>query len=59
MADVAYREGRANILELLDAYSTYADARRRALELRGAALRASQQLERAVGPEAPRDLPQL
>ena len=53
MAEVGYREGRATILELLDAYSTYLDARTRTVDLRGAALRAGLTLERAVGPSTP------
>lgn len=53
MAEVAYREGRATILELLDAYSTYLDARLRTVDLRGAALRAGLTLDRSVGPSAP------
>lgn len=57
MAEVAYREGRATILELLDAYSTYLDARTRTVDLRGAALRAGLTLERAVGPSTPSALP--
>ncbi len=53
MAEVAYREGRATILELLDAYSTYLDARTRTVDLRGAAFRAHLTLDRAVGPAVP------
>lgn len=59
MAEVSYREGRGSVLELLDAYGSYVVARSRAVELRGAALRASQQLGRAVGPASPRDVPTL
>lgn len=53
MAEVAYREGRATILELLDAYGTYASARVRAIDLEGAARRGVMVLERAVGPRDP------
>ncbi|MFO0640418.1 MAG: TolC family protein [Polyangiaceae bacterium] len=53
MAEVSYREGRATILELLDAYGTYANARLRAIDLDGAARRAVILLERAVGPRDP------
>lgn len=59
MAELAYREGRANVLELLDAYSTYVEARARAIELRGGALRGHLQLERALGPARPDDVPAL
>jgi cobalt-zinc-cadmium efflux system outer membrane protein len=59
MAELAYREGRANVLELLDAYSTYVEARARAIELRGGALRGHLQLERALGPSRPDDVPPL
>ncbi len=51
IAELSYREGRATILELLDAYSAYREARIRATELKGAALRATTDLERAVGPK--------
>jgi cobalt-zinc-cadmium efflux system outer membrane protein len=50
IAELSYREGRASILELLDAYSTYLSTREHALELRGAALKAAVDLERALGP---------
>jgi len=57
MAEVAYREGRATILELIDAYDTYLGARTRTVDLRGAALRSEIVLARAVGPATPRDVP--
>jgi outer membrane protein, heavy metal efflux system len=50
IAEVIYREGRATILELLDAYSSYLRVEEQALELRGAALNAALALEQAVGP---------
>lgn len=50
IAEVTYREGRGTILELLDAYSSYLRVEEQALELRAAALRASLELERALGP---------
>ena len=59
MAEVGYREGRGSVLELLDAYGSYVVARTRAVELRGAALRATQQLARAVGPASASDVPRL
>lgn len=59
MAEVGYREGRGSVLELLDAYGSYVVARSRAVELRGAALRATQQLARAVGPASAGDVPRL
>ena len=59
MAEVGYREGRGSVLELLDAYGSYVVARTRAVELRGAALRATQQLARAVGPASASDVLRL
>ncbi len=59
MAEVAYREGRATVLELIDAYDTYLGARTRTVDLRGAALRSELILARAVGPQDPRDVPAL
>ncbi len=57
MAELAYREGRASIVELLDAHSTYVEAKQRAADLRGAALKASVQLEQALGPSSPGAVP--
>lgn len=51
IAEVTYREGRGTILELLDAYNSYLRIEEQALELRGAALSASVELQQAVGPE--------
>ncbi|MES1177103.1 MAG: TolC family protein [Myxococcales bacterium] len=50
IAEVTYREGRGTILELLDAYSSYLRVEEQALELHGAALSASLELARALGP---------
>ena len=50
IAELSYKEGRASILELLDAYRSHLDSEERALELRGSALRAAQDLQRAAGP---------
>jgi outer membrane protein TolC len=49
IAQVAYAEGEAGILELLDAYRTSARARVRAIDMRLAARLAQIALERAVG----------
>jgi cobalt-zinc-cadmium efflux system outer membrane protein len=49
MAEVAYREGEAGILELLDAVRVSARARMRSLELQRDARAAEIALERAVG----------
>jgi outer membrane protein TolC len=51
IAEVTYREGRGTILELLDAYASYLRVNEQALELRGAALSAEIELERALGPQ--------
>jgi cobalt-zinc-cadmium efflux system outer membrane protein len=51
IAEVTYREGRGTILELLDAYSSYLRVEEQSLELRGAALTASVELEQALGAE--------
>jgi len=53
IAEVTYREGRGTILELLDAYSSYLRVEEQALELRAAALSASLELTRALGPAQP------
>jgi outer membrane protein, heavy metal efflux system len=50
IAEITYREGRGTILELLDAYSSYLRVEEQALELHGAALSASLELARALGP---------
>ena len=52
IAELAYREGRATILELLDAYASHLDAEDRRLELGAGAARAVLDLERALGPTA-------
>lgn len=49
IAEVAYTEGEAGILELLDAHRTVARARIRAIDMRVAARLAQVALERAVG----------
>lgn len=53
-AEMLYKEGRSSVLELLDAYRAFLESEERGLELRGKALRASFDLERAIGPAAPR-----
>lgn len=53
-AEMLYKEGRSSVLELLDAYRSFLESEERGLELRGKALRASFDLERAIGPSAPR-----
>ncbi|HSO32213.1 MAG TPA: TolC family protein [Labilithrix sp.] len=50
IGELAYREGRATILELLDAYASYVDAQERRVELQSQALKAALDLERALGP---------
>jgi cobalt-zinc-cadmium efflux system outer membrane protein len=50
IAEVAYREGRATILELLDAYSSHLRVEEQAIALQGLALEAGVELEQAVGP---------
>ena len=52
MGELSYREGRATILELLDAYASYVDAQERRIELQAAAARAALDVERAVGPSS-------
>jgi outer membrane protein TolC len=54
IGELAYREGRASILELLDAYASYLDAQERRVELHTQAVKAALDLERAVGPVGPR-----
>lgn len=53
IGELSYKEGRATILELLDAYGSYVDAQERRVELQAAATRAALDVERAVGPIAP------
>lgn len=53
MAEAAYREGKSGILELLDAYREYLDAREREIDLRAGAWQATLELERALGPVGP------
>jgi cobalt-zinc-cadmium efflux system outer membrane protein len=50
IAEAAYREGKATILELLDAYSSYLRVQEQGVALRTLALSAALDLERAVGP---------
>jgi cobalt-zinc-cadmium efflux system outer membrane protein len=52
VAELAYREGRATILELLDAYASHLDAEERRLDLAASAVRALADLARALGPSA-------
>lgn len=52
IAELSYREGRASILELLDAYSAFVRVKERALDLRAEAVKASLDLERALGPSS-------
>lgn len=49
-AEMLYKEGRSSVLELLDAYRAFLESEERGLELRGKALQASFDLERALGP---------
>lgn len=53
IAELSYKEGRASVLELLDAYAAHRDVKLQSLGLRAAALRARIELDRAVGPGAP------
>ena len=50
IGELSYREGRATILELLDAYNAYLDAQDRRADLHAQAAKSSLDLERAVGP---------
>jgi outer membrane protein TolC len=50
IAEFAYREGRATILELLDAHAAHVDAEERRIELEARAVKAALELERATGP---------
>ena len=50
IGELQYREGRATILELLDAYASYVDAQERRVELQSQAVKAALDVERAVGP---------
>jgi cobalt-zinc-cadmium efflux system outer membrane protein len=50
IAEAAYREGKATILELLDAYASYLRVQEQAVELRVLALSAALDLDRAIGP---------
>jgi outer membrane protein, heavy metal efflux system len=50
IAEVAYREGRATILELLDAYSSHLRVQEQSVALKGMSLSAAVELEQAVGP---------
>jgi cobalt-zinc-cadmium efflux system outer membrane protein len=50
IGELSYREGRATILELLDAYGSYVDAQERRVDLQAAAVKAALDVERAVGP---------
>jgi cobalt-zinc-cadmium efflux system outer membrane protein len=51
IAELSYKEGKATILELLDAYATSLDGAERTIELQAAAARSVLDLERALGPE--------
>ena len=51
IAELSYKEGKATILELLDAYATSLDGAERTIELQVAAARSALDLERAVGPD--------
>jgi cobalt-zinc-cadmium efflux system outer membrane protein len=51
IAELSYKEGKATILELLDAYATSLDGAERAIDLQAAAARSVLELERAIGPE--------
>lgn len=51
IAELSYKEGKATILELLDAYATSLDGAERTIELQVAAARSALDLERALGPE--------
>ncbi|MBI5533621.1 MAG: TolC family protein [Deltaproteobacteria bacterium] len=51
IAESAYREGKSGILELLDAYRAYLEAKERALDLKAQAWKTTLGLERAIGPE--------
>ena len=50
IGELSYREGRATILELLDAYNAYLDAQDRRADLHAQAAKSSLDLERALGP---------
>ena len=52
VAETAYREGRATILELLDAYNAHFSVQELGLTLRAEALRAAAVLEWAIGPNS-------
>jgi outer membrane protein, heavy metal efflux system len=54
IGELSYREGRATILELLDAYASYVDAQERRIELQSQAVKAALDVERAVGPTGAR-----
>ncbi|MDB4945798.1 MAG: transporter [Labilithrix sp.] len=55
IGELSYREGKASILELLDAYNAYLDAQERRVTLQTEAVKATLDLERAVGPGRARD----
>ena len=52
IGELSYREGRATILELLDAYASFVDAQERRIDLQAAATKAALDVERAVGPSS-------
>ena len=52
VAETAYREGRATILELLDAYNAHLAAQELGLTLRAEALKAAAVLEWSIGPDS-------
>jgi outer membrane protein, heavy metal efflux system len=52
IAELAYREGRGSVLELVDAYDAYVDTAAQGLELQAEALSRGLRLQRLVGPGA-------
>jgi outer membrane protein, heavy metal efflux system len=52
IAELAYREGRGSVLELVDAYAAYVDTAAQGLELHAEALSRGLRLQRVVGPGA-------
>jgi cobalt-zinc-cadmium efflux system outer membrane protein len=52
-AELAYKEGRFSVQQLLDAHTAVREAHELALEVRVGALRAALDVERAVGPGSP------
>jgi outer membrane protein, heavy metal efflux system len=52
IAQFSYREGRATVLELVDAFNAYREAQERAIDLQGDALLKGQRLQRVIGPKS-------